>query len=66
VAVVEGADAQSVQLAKAAGLIVIVTGGTPANAVDARKLSPVETLSLLERRSVLVSREEQTGSGEGI
>ena len=66
VAVVDGADAQSAQLAKAAGLIVIVTGTAPANAIDVKKLSPSETLTLLEKRSVLVSREEQTGSGEGI
>ncbi|HVY94721.1 MAG TPA: hypothetical protein VHA14_18290, partial [Bryobacteraceae bacterium] len=66
VVVVESADAQSAKLAKAAGLIVIVTGAAPANAIDARKLSPVEALSLLERRNVLSSREEQTGLGEGI
>jgi hypothetical protein len=68
VAVVQGADAQATQLAKAAGLIVIVTGPAPANAsaIDAKKLSPSEALTLLEKRAVLVSREEQTGSGEGI
>src|SRR6185312_8191641 len=66
VAVVEGANEQSAQLAKAAGLIVIVTGSVPANALDVRNLSPVEALTLLEKRGVLVSREEQTGSGEGI
>jgi hypothetical protein len=47
-------------------LIVIVTGVAPPNAIDAGRLAPNEALSLLERRGVLVGREEQLGSGEGI
>ena len=60
------ADGVAVKLAKAAGLIVIVTGEAPANAIDAGRLAPNEALSLLESRGVLVGREEQLGSGEGI
>ena len=66
VAVVESADLETLKLAKAAGLIVIVTGVAPANAIDAGRLAPNEALSLLERRGVLVGREEQLGAGEGI
>ena len=66
VAVVESADYEMARLAKAAGLIVIVTGIAPPNAIDAGRLAPNEALSLLERRGVLVGREEQLGAGEGI
>jgi sulfate adenylyltransferase large subunit len=66
VTIVESADYETAKFAKAAGLIVIVTGIAPPNAIDAGHLSPNEALSLLERRGVLVSREEQMGSGEGI
>jgi len=66
VAVVESADYETAKLAKAAGLIVIVTGIAPPNAIDAGRLAPNEALSLLERRGVLVGREEQLGAGEGI
>jgi sulfate adenylyltransferase large subunit len=66
VVIVESADYETAKLAKAAGLIVIVTGIAPPNAIDAGRLSPNEALGLLERRGVLVSREEQMGSGEGI
>ena len=66
VVVVESADYETAKVAKAAGLIVIVTGMAPPNAIDAGKLAPNDALHLLERRGVLVSREEQMGSGEGI
>ena len=65
VAVVDSAD-WAVELAKAAGLIVIVTGIAPPNAIDAGRLAPNEALAMLERRGVLVGREEQLGAGEGI
>ena len=66
VAVVASSDDDTVKLAKAAGLIVIVTGIAPPNAIDAGRLAPNEALALLERRGVLVGREEQLGAGEGI
>jgi hypothetical protein len=66
VAVVAEADRSGVALAKAAGLIVIVTGTPPANAIDARRLATHEAIAVLERRGVLVGREEQLLEGEGI
>ena len=66
VAVVESVDPVAIALSQAAGLIVIVTGTAPADAIDAANLAPNEALNLLERRGVLVSREEQLGVGEGI
>jgi hypothetical protein len=47
-------------------LIVIVTGVPPANAIDARRLATHEVLVVLERRGVLIGREEQLLEGEGI
>ncbi len=46
-------------LAKAAGLIVIVTGFRAPNAIDASRLATHEALSILERRGILIGRKEQ-------
>ncbi len=66
VAVLDSVDQENLKLAKAAGLIVIVTGKALPNAIEAGHLAPNDTIALLERRGVLVGREEQLGAGEGI
>ena len=66
VAVISEANRGGLSMAKAAGLIVIVTGIPPANAIDARRLATHEVLVVLERRGVLIGREEQLLEGEGI
>jgi sulfate adenylyltransferase large subunit len=66
VAVMPDLDAAALELAKAAGLIVIVTGFAPPNAVDASRLATHEVIGILERRGVLTGREEQLLEGEGI
>jgi sulfate adenylyltransferase large subunit len=66
VAVISEADRGGMSMAKAAGLIVIVTGIPPANAIDARRLATHEVLVVLERRGVLIGREERLLEGEGI
>ena len=66
VAVVAGDDHGGLALAKAAGLIVIVTGTPPANAIDARRLATHEAIAVMERRGVLIGREDQLLEGEGI
>ena len=59
-------DPAALALAKAAGLIVIVTGIGPADAIDASRLATHEAIATLERRGVLTGREEQLLEGEGI
>ena len=66
VAVVVGEDHGGLAFAKAAGLIVIVTGTPPADAVDARRVATHEAIALMERRGVLIGREDQLLEGEGI
>jgi sulfate adenylyltransferase large subunit len=66
VAVIADADAPSLALAKAAGMIVIVTGIAPPNAIDASRLATQEAVTLLERRGILIGHEEQLLEGEGI
>jgi sulfate adenylyltransferase subunit 1 (EFTu-like GTPase family) len=66
VAVIPEADTTALALANAAGLIVIVTGLGPANAIDASRLATHEVIAILERRGVLIGREEQLLEGEGI
>jgi hypothetical protein len=66
VAVVAGTDRSGLALAKAAGLIVIVTGTPPVNAIDARRLATHEAIAVMERRGVLIGREDQLLEGEGI
>jgi sulfate adenylyltransferase large subunit len=66
VAVIADADAAALSLAKAAGLIVIVTGLAPPHAIDATRLATHEAITMLERRGVLVGHEEQLVEGEGI
>jgi len=66
VAVIPEADDAALALAKAAGLIVIVTGFAPPTAIDASKLATHEVISILERRGILIGREEQLVEGEGI
>jgi sulfate adenylyltransferase large subunit len=66
VAVLPEADTATLTLAKAAGLIVIVTSAAPPNAVDASRLATHEVIAILERRGVLIGREEQLLEGEGI
>jgi hypothetical protein len=66
VAVIADAQPEALALAKSAGLIVIVTRGLPANALDARRLATNEAIAMLERRGVLIGHEEQLLQGEGI
>jgi hypothetical protein len=66
VAVIPEADDASLTLAKAAGLIAIVTGIAPPSAIDAGKLATHEVISILEHRGILIGREEQLVEGEGI
>ena len=66
VAVIPEADTAALALANAAGLIVIVTGFGPPNAIDASRLATHEVIAILERRGVLIGREEQLLEGEGI
>src|ERR1700728_127273 len=66
VAVIHEADTASLALAKAAGLIVIVTGFAAPNAIDASRLATHEVIGILERRGILIGREEQLLEGEGI
>jgi hypothetical protein len=47
-------------------LIVIVTGTPPADAIDARRLATHEAIAMMERRGVLIGREDQLLEGEGI
>jgi hypothetical protein len=66
VAVVENADAATLALATAAGLIVLATGVAPPSAIDLRRLATHEAIRQLERRGVLSGYEEQLVEGEGI
>jgi hypothetical protein len=66
VVVTADAGPGSLALAHAAGMIVIVTGAAPAGAIDASRLATHEAIGLLERRGVLIGREEQLLEGEGI
>jgi hypothetical protein len=43
-----------------------VTGIAPSSAIDAGKLATHEVISILERRGILIGREEQLLEGEGI
>ena len=52
--------------ANAAGLIVIVTGGAPQGVIDASRMATHEVISILERRGILIGREDQLLEGEGI
>jgi sulfate adenylyltransferase large subunit len=66
VVVVAEADPAALVLAHAAGLIVVVTGAAPANAIDARRMATQDAISTLERRGILIGHEEQLLQGEGI
>lgn len=66
VAVVDEMDQRNHRLAKAAGLILIVTGAAPQGAIDAGRLATHEIIEVLERRGVLIGHEEQLLEGEGI
>ncbi len=66
VAVASHAEPAAVALAHNAGMILIVPGAAPANAIDARKLATHEIVVALERRGVLIGHEEQLLEGEGI
>ena len=66
VAVIPAGGTAAIELAKAAGIIAVVTGEPPRFAIDARKLATHEAISLLERRGVLGGHEEQLLQGEGI
>ena len=66
VAVIPEADTAALALANAAGLILIVTGAAPPNAIDASRMATHEVISILERRGVLIGREDQLLEGEGI
>src|SRR5580700_1053543 len=66
VAAMGDADMGALTLAKAAGLLVIVTGTPPVNAIDARRLATHEAIAILERRGILIGHEEQLLEGEGI
>jgi len=58
--------AATLALAKAAGMILIVTGEPPAGSLDARKMATHEAVALLERRAMLMGHEDQLQAGEGI
>jgi hypothetical protein len=49
-----------------AGLIAIVIGTVPEDAIDLRHVAPHEAVRRLERRGVLTGHEEQLIEGEGI
>ncbi len=66
VAVVGVAPANSASLAVAGGMILIVTSGAAASAIDLSGLATHEAVQHLERRGVLISQEEQLLEGEGI
>jgi hypothetical protein len=66
VVVTASADPAALAIASAAGLIVIVTGSAPENAIDARRLATHEAIATLERKGVLTGRDEQLLAGEGI
>jgi hypothetical protein len=66
VAVINDADVGALALARAAGLIAVVTGIAPPGAIDATRLATHEAIGVLERRGILVSHEEQLLEGEGI
>ncbi len=66
VAVMPDVDTDALALAKAAGLIVIVSGLVPPNAIDASRMATHEVIAILERRGVLIGREDQLLEGEGI
>ena len=57
-AVTAVADASTLELARTAGLILIVTGEMPVGAIDARRIATGEAVALLERRGVLTGSEE--------
>ena len=67
VAVTANPSGPVMEIARAAGLILIVTAPEPpAGAIDARRMAPHEAIELLERRGVLTGRDEQLTLGEGI
>ena len=61
VAVVASLDDNAVQLARAAGLIAIVTGHVPPGGLDLRGIATQEAT-----RRIIVGHEEQLIEGEGI
>jgi sulfate adenylyltransferase large subunit len=70
VAVVTKAEAATLETARAAGMILIVSGTAPAWCIDTRKLATHDAVSLLERRGILgggfSGHGEQLLEGEGI
>jgi sulfate adenylyltransferase subunit 1 (EFTu-like GTPase family) len=66
VAVTAALDAGAAVLSHSAGLIAIVIGHVPAGAVDLRRMATHEAIRQLERRGVLIGREEMLTGGEGI
>jgi sulfate adenylyltransferase large subunit len=66
VVVVDRAEPGALAMAHAAGLIVIVTGAAPVQAIDASRMATHEAIAALERRGVLIGHEEQLLEGEGI
>ena len=58
--------AATLAMAKAVGMILIVTGEPPTGALDARKMATHEAMAMLERRALLIGREDQLTAGEGI
>jgi sulfate adenylyltransferase large subunit len=67
VAVSPAPSEAAMALARAAGLILIVTAQEPPpGAIDARRMATHEAIELLERSGIFTGREDQLIQGEGI
>ncbi len=66
VAVAASPEPGTAQLAAAAGMILIVVGSVPENALDLRRTSTHEAVLKLGRSGILAGHEEQLIEGEGI
>jgi hypothetical protein len=59
-------DERNLALARAAGMIAIVTGAVPPGAIDVRRMATNEAIGMLEKRGILGGHDEQLLQGEGI
>jgi len=66
VVVAEAPSAESLAIAMSAGLLVIVPGGIPADAIDLQRLTLEDAIRLLEKRGILSRGTSQFFIGEGI
>ena len=62
----EAPSAESLAIAMSAGLLVIVPGGIPADAIDLQRLTLEDAIRLLEKRGILSRGTSQFFIGEGI